>query len=1004
MTVPKQGVNKLSDSELMFVPPQAVNKLSESELLIASTQAVSKLSDSELMFVPTQAVGKLSDSELMFVPTQAVSKLSDSELMFVPTQAVSKLSESEILAVDTQVVNVLGADTQAVDVLGADTQAVDVLAAESEAVDGLAPDTEAVDVTAAATPGAGNVGSITINAENKTEDTTSQLGKGTVEDSVFEVEDNFDDSDLMLAATQEPFTTERTRVVDKTEAPTVILAQPGNIDDLENGSDNPSLCNLSYVSLVPGTQEETEDYQNPVEEDEIGMSQNLLEDLSDGEYDSLENDEEDEHNAEDISGAEAESTRITELNEKAEHGDDTEHVAPPENEAATENEATTKNEAATEQEAQTEQEATAEQEAPTDKEAPSKQEAQTEQEALTDYEAETEEEAATEQEAADKQETTIEHDTKESNETSIEGVVEEDEAEHDCIDLKPGTITHSDSLIKSQDKLDLTKLIDEVEIRAVINTSGIKTSIAEGSNVETAPVLIKQDSDMIIATSQEASEPSSRRILNRTNYAALSMEQTIMLNKTHPSGSHTTLPGENKITEISEINKNIESCEDIIPKLDKQDSNMIISSSQDSLPRKVAGVRGVLLETNYAALSMEQTTMVATDIVFANSQGSHGSILKTPRSKNPKIRSVNPSPVQEETNSPIICKSQSVENRSLRLCLESSDLDSPIISKSSRSGSVASKLFDSLGIGSDDEDVDDSVVEPEKEKDVLPIVSKSNHSVPLKSDSLIVAKTPVQPKNAQIVETPQRVRNSPSCQEKPDSGPLLPETQELVGRLLPGIKSIDKSEPSEDGIKPSKAENEEELGRGRRARRSTKKILENDPEPKSSYKNSLTTDKGSRGRKGKLQPKTDEDMEHGKTSPEASLSKPADIKKASRRSRAVLVQETDPNPGQTEVDTKLKENIPETSISEPAPDKKTFRRSLAVLDLESSPNPEPRNRRRKPRPSIVINSSEREGLIIQEEFFKEKPASKTDLESTKSVLNIDEESRDSEILFPGGKI
>jgi len=216
---------------------------------------------------------------------------------------------------------------------------------------------------------------------------------------------------------------------------------------------------------------------------------------------------------------------------------------------------------------------------------------------------------------------------------------------------------------------------------------------------------------------------------------------------------------------------------------------------------------------------------------------------------------------------------------------------------------------------------------------------------------------------------------------------------------LHGIKSIDKPEPSKDEVKPSKAENEEELGRGRRSRRSTKKSLENGPEPKASNRNSLTTDKGSRGRKGQLQTQTEEVLGPGETKHD-SLSKPADKKKASRWSRAVLDQETDPNPGQMEEDKKLKENIPETSISKLAPDKKTSRRILAVL--ESSPNPAPRNRKRKQRPSIVINSSEREGLILQEESLKQKPASKTDLESTKSVLNIDEDSRDSEILFPGG--
>ena len=297
------------------------------------------------MLVPTQAVNKLSESELLIASTQAVGKLSDSELMFFPTQAVSKLSESEILAVDTQTVDtaVLGADTQAV--LAADSQAVDVLAADNQTNDGLAVDTKADDVNAAAFPKAGNVGSSMLNAENVTDDSTSQVIKGTVDDSVFEVEDNFDDSDLLLTATQEPFTTERTRVVDKTEAPTVILAQPGDKDDLENGAYNPSLCNLSYVSLVPGTQEETEDYQNPVEEeeDENEMSQNLLEYLSDGEYDSLVNDKEDENNAEEISEAEAESTGISEFDE-AEHGDDTEHAASTEHEAATENEATIENE------------------------------------------------------------------------------------------------------------------------------------------------------------------------------------------------------------------------------------------------------------------------------------------------------------------------------------------------------------------------------------------------------------------------------------------------------------------------------------------------------------------------------------------------------------------------------------------------------------------------------------------------------------------------------------
>ncbi len=135
-----------------------------------------------------------------------------------------------------------------------------------------------------------------INAENGTEDSTSQVMKGTVDDSVFEVEDDFDDSDLILAATQEPFTTERIRVVDKTEAPTVKIAQPGDKDDLENGYDNLSLCNLS------------------------------------DEYDSLVNDKEDENNAEEISGAEAESTGISEFDE-AEHGDDTEHAASTEHEA-----------------------------------------------------------------------------------------------------------------------------------------------------------------------------------------------------------------------------------------------------------------------------------------------------------------------------------------------------------------------------------------------------------------------------------------------------------------------------------------------------------------------------------------------------------------------------------------------------------------------------------------------------------------------------------------------
>ena len=248
---------------------------------------------------------------------------------------------------------------------------------------GLAADTEADDVNAAASPKAGNVGSSMINAENGTEDSTSQVMKGTVDDSVFEVEDDFDDSDLILAATQEPFTTERIRVVDKTEAPTVKIAQPGDKDDLENGYDNLSLCNLS------------------------------------DEYDSLVNDKEDENNAEEISGAEAESTGISEFDE-AEHGDDTEHAASTEHEAATENEATIENE---------------------------------------------------------------------------------------------------------------------------------------------------------------------------------------------------------------------------------QDSNMIISPSQDSLLHRVAGVRGVLTETNYATLSMDQTMMVATDIICANSQGSLGSILKTQRSKNPKIKIANPSPI-----------------------------------------------------------------------------------------------------------------------------------------------------------------------------------------------------------------------------------------------------------------------------------------------------------------------------------------------------------------------
>ena len=48
--------------------------------------------------------------------------------------------------------------------------------------DGLAAETEADDVNAAASPKAGNVGSSMINAENGTEDSTSQVMKGTVDD------------------------------------------------------------------------------------------------------------------------------------------------------------------------------------------------------------------------------------------------------------------------------------------------------------------------------------------------------------------------------------------------------------------------------------------------------------------------------------------------------------------------------------------------------------------------------------------------------------------------------------------------------------------------------------------------------------------------------------------------------------------------------------------------------------------------------------------------------
>ena len=753
--------SKLSDSELFLAPTQAVSKLSESELLSASTQAVDKFSDSELMLASTQAVDKLSESELLLASTQAVNRTSESELFLAPTQdvdnlfaikllsaetqAVAKLSESELIAAETQpadisvetqgidvltaetqVVEIEDAETQAVKDFGAETQAVEAETVETQAINTEASYTQAVEVEEAETqaidmnfkPGENLMENVSLQPEESAlltqdEDPAKNRLNGDQDDAIVHEIDDFDDSDMLFPATQEPSTSEKSRFVDITEEPTLLLAPPieqdepkqppgaGDISvDTNSRKRNPSLINLSYVTLVPGTQEENDDYQNPVEDDdESELSQNLLEDLSDDEYNSL---------------------------------------------------------------------------------------------------------------------------------------ADSEEAENACSEVEPeteaskGTEDMNSRTIKSQERLELTKMFNEVELRGLDSPRrpGAQCNLELGTNGKVA------------IENQE-----KERIEN-------------------------------------------------VPILERQDSNMIIATSQETAPPRTAGVRGKLIETNYLALSMEQTSMVATDIVCSNSQGLQRSDSLNPRSLSQSRGSCPKSPrsipILEETQSPIISRSQNVENRSLRLCLESSELDSPIIMKSSRSGSVASKLFESIGLGSDEEDTDVSVMDPDKEKvtvsgsqGIEPInqliesntINGTMSPQRFENSTSIIMKTPQKPANSPSIstktpsihanspridiqtpqrpesicmktpqkhqsigmKTPPRAENSPSISmktpqshetsnfmclkkytpQRPDSGPLLPDTQELICQIL-GVKSTTKADPvinKENVEDTTEREEEPELGR-----------------------------------------------------------------------------------------------------------------------------------------------------------------------------------------------
>ena len=144
------------------------------------------------------------------------------------------------------------------------------------------------------------------------------------------------------------------------------------------------------------------------------------------------------------------------------------------------------------------------------------------------------------------------------------------------------------------------------------------------------------------------------------------------------------------------------------------------SSQEPAL--KTKGGKHLLATTNYALVTMEQTGIVSVDIddskipvdtaVTPEPSVEDDSLTRTPE-RHPLLDQT------DDASSPIISRSQSIsENTSLRLELESSRLDSPVIKKSSRTGSLTSKLFDSMGLESDveDEEPDNEAVDTANEE------------------------------------------------------------------------------------------------------------------------------------------------------------------------------------------------------------------------------------------------------------------------------------------------